>query len=128
MFGGQVDRSDLGGIELQRRAAGAGEPRPGGLAGGIDPVGVVATNRFEEILELRPDVVLYLPLHWQVDDMVRLLEAGINVISTANFITGRRSAVQPGGGTHAALAAPGVARGLSCRGRSARPRMTLCGR
>src|SRR3546814_16631135 len=29
-----------------------------------------------------------MPLGWSVDDMVRLLDAGINVISTANFITG----------------------------------------
>ncbi|ADP81302.1 NAD(P)H-dependent amine dehydrogenase family protein [Pseudofrankia inefficax] len=56
---------------------------------GIGPVGVVATDSVEEILGLRPDAVLYMPLHWRVDDMVRLLEAGINVVSTANFITGR---------------------------------------
>jgi hypothetical protein len=30
-----------------------------------------------------------MPLVWSIDDMARLLEAGINVISTANFITGR---------------------------------------
>ena len=37
---------------------------------------------------MKPDVVLYMPLLWNVDHMVRLLESGINVISTANFITG----------------------------------------
>ncbi|HSA48559.1 MAG TPA: hypothetical protein VLH10_00390 [Yinghuangia sp.] len=56
---------------------------------GLPPLGVTATGDFDEIVALRPDVVLYMPLIWNVDDMVRLLEAGINVISTANFITGR---------------------------------------
>lgn len=52
-------------------------------------IGVTATNDLDAILALRPDCVLYMPLEWVVDDMVRLLEAGINVVSTANFITGR---------------------------------------
>jgi hypothetical protein len=56
---------------------------------GIDPVGVTSTNDIDALIDLRPDLALYMPLHWEVDDMVRLLEAGINVISTANFITGR---------------------------------------
>ena len=55
----------------------------------LPPLGVRATNDFNEVMSLRPDVVLYMPLLWNVDDMVRLLEAGMNVISTANFITGR---------------------------------------
>lgn len=55
---------------------------------GIPALGIEATNDVDEILALRPDVVLYMPLLWDVDDMVRLLESGINVISTANFITG----------------------------------------
>jgi hypothetical protein len=52
-------------------------------------MGITATADRDEVINLRPDVVLYMPLIWDVDDMVRLLEAGINVISTANFITGR---------------------------------------
>ena len=55
---------------------------------GMAPIGVRATGDIDEILALRPDVVLYMPLLWSVDQMVKLLEAGINVISTANFITG----------------------------------------
>jgi hypothetical protein len=54
----------------------------------LPPLGVTATADIDEILALEPDVVLYMPLLWSVDDMVTLLEAGINVISTANFITG----------------------------------------
>ena len=56
---------------------------------GAEPIGIRATNRIEEIIAARPDCVLYMPLLWNVDDMARLLENGINVISTANFITGR---------------------------------------
>jgi hypothetical protein len=56
---------------------------------GIDPIGLTATDDVDALVGLRPDCVLYMPLHWEVDHMVRLLEAGINVISTANFITGR---------------------------------------
>ncbi|MFN8036557.1 MAG: dihydrodipicolinate reductase [Acidimicrobiia bacterium] len=55
----------------------------------LPPLGITATAEVDEIVALHPDVVLYMPLLWSVDDMVRLLEAGINVVSTANFITGR---------------------------------------
>ena len=56
---------------------------------GLPPLGITTTGEIEAIVALRPDAVLYMPLMWNVDDMVRLLEAGINVISTASFITGR---------------------------------------
>jgi 2,4-diaminopentanoate dehydrogenase len=56
---------------------------------GIGPIGLAATSDVDALIALRPDCVLYMPLHWEVGHMVRLLESGINVISTANFITGR---------------------------------------
>lgn len=56
---------------------------------GVDETGIIATNRIEDIIAARPDCVLYMPLVWDVEAMATLLEAGINVISTANFITGR---------------------------------------
>jgi 2,4-diaminopentanoate dehydrogenase len=55
---------------------------------GLEPLGIAATADIDEIIALKPDVVLYMPLLWDVDAMVRLLESGSNVISTANFITG----------------------------------------
>jgi 2,4-diaminopentanoate dehydrogenase len=55
---------------------------------GLGPLGITATADIADIIALKPDVVLYMPLFWDVDAMVRLLESGINVISTANFITG----------------------------------------
>lgn len=62
--------------------------RDAGELAGIGPIGLPVVSTIEEILTAKPDLVLYMPLMWDVDDMVRLLEAGINVISTANFITG----------------------------------------
>lgn len=59
-----------------------------GLQCGLDPIGIASTNDVDALIALKPDVALYMPLHWDVDVMVLLLEAGINVISTANFITG----------------------------------------
>ncbi len=51
-------------------------------------LGIAATAKIEDIIALKPDIVLYMPLVWNVDHMVQLLEAGINIISTSNFITG----------------------------------------
>lgn len=51
--------------------------------------GVLATNDVAEIVALKPDCVLYMPLHPNVDQLCTLLEAGINVLSTASFLTGR---------------------------------------
>src|SRR5688572_3123363 len=36
---------------------------------GMDPVGVKATNRIEDVIALKPDCVLYMPLTWDVDHM-----------------------------------------------------------
>ena len=56
---------------------------------GIDPVGVAATDDVDALLALRPDCVVYNPQWQDVDELVRLLEAGANVVSTAAFINGR---------------------------------------
>ncbi len=62
--------------------------RDAGELCGIAPLGVRATDSLEALIAARPDCLLYMPLAWDVDAMLRVLEAGINVISTANFITG----------------------------------------
>jgi hypothetical protein len=56
---------------------------------GIDPVGVVASDDVDALLALRPDCVVYNPMWPDTDELVRILEAGINVVSTAAFINGR---------------------------------------
>jgi hypothetical protein len=57
---------------------------------GVGPVGMTATNDVDALLALRPDCVVYTPMWPSIDELVRILEAGINVVSTAAFINGRR--------------------------------------
>lgn len=60
-----------------------------GTIAGVDPVGVKATNRIEEVIELKPDCVVYMPQWPDIDHIVKILEAGINVVTTARIFTGR---------------------------------------
>jgi hypothetical protein len=55
---------------------------------GLDPVGVQATDDVDALLALRPDCVIYNPKLDDVEEMARILEAGVNVVSTAWFLTG----------------------------------------
>jgi hypothetical protein len=55
---------------------------------GIPNVGVAATSDIQALLDLDPDCVSYTPLWPDVSELVRILEAGINVCSTAGFVTG----------------------------------------
>lgn len=59
-----------------------------GELAGIEPVGVAATDDVDALLALRPDCVVYNPVWPDVDELVRILSAGVNVVSTAGFITG----------------------------------------
>jgi hypothetical protein len=56
---------------------------------GIDVLGVTATDDVGALLALRPDCVVYNPMWPDVDELVRILEAGVNVVSTAAFVTGQ---------------------------------------
>ena len=56
---------------------------------GLDPVGVTATNDVDALLALEPDCVIYNPMWHDTDEVIRILEAGVNVVSTAAFINGR---------------------------------------
>jgi 2,4-diaminopentanoate dehydrogenase len=55
---------------------------------GIDPLGVAATDDVDALLALRPDCVVYNPMWPDTAELVRILEAGANVVSTAAFING----------------------------------------
>jgi hypothetical protein len=57
---------------------------------GVSPLGVTATNDVDALLALRPDCVVYNPMWPRVDELVRILEAGVDVVTTAAFINGRR--------------------------------------
>ncbi len=56
---------------------------------GIDQIGVAATNDVDALFALSPDVVVYNPMWPSTDELVRILEAGIDVVTTAAFINGR---------------------------------------
>lgn len=55
---------------------------------GIDPLGVAATDDVEALLALKPDCVVYNPMFADIDEMVRILGAGVNMVTTAEFING----------------------------------------
>ena len=59
----------------------------GELAGG-EALGIRATNDLEELIALSPDCVCYTPVWANVDHLCQILEAGINVATSAQFITG----------------------------------------
>ncbi|WP_370249309.1 hypothetical protein [Nocardioides sp.] len=60
------------------------------LCGWPEPTGVLATDDVDALLALAPDACSYNPLWCDLDELERLLGAGINVVSTAAWITGGR--------------------------------------
>jgi hypothetical protein len=77
---------------------------------GLDaPTGVLATADVDELLGSRPDCVIYTPLHFDAEEVARILEAGVNVVTTSEFLTetsigadataALESAAQTGGAT-----------------------------
>jgi hypothetical protein len=63
--------------------------RDAGELVGLDlDVGIAATDDVDAILALRPDCIAYMPLHPDVDHLTRLLRAGVNVVTTSEFLTG----------------------------------------
>jgi 4-hydroxy-tetrahydrodipicolinate reductase len=58
------------------------------LCGLEEPTGVRATDDVDALLALGADACCYNPLWPSIDDLVRLLESGVNVCSSAAWITG----------------------------------------
>ncbi|GAA1126181.1 hypothetical protein [Nocardioides aquiterrae] len=58
------------------------------LCGWPEPTGVLATNDVSALLALGADACCYNPLWPSVDELCALLEAGVNVCSSAAWITG----------------------------------------
>ena len=59
-----------------------------GELAGIAPNGVKATGSIEEIIAAKPDVLTFHGVFPDEDLYVRVLEAGINIVTTADWITG----------------------------------------
>lgn len=62
--------------------------RDAGEIAGLAPNGVIATGSVEEIIAAKPDVVTFHGVFPDEDLYVRVLEAGINIVTTADWITG----------------------------------------
>jgi hypothetical protein len=58
------------------------------LAGWPTPTGVTATNDIDALLALGADACCYNPLWPNIDELVALLSSGVNVCSSAAWITG----------------------------------------
>ncbi len=64
------------------------------LAGWPEPTGVQATNDIDALIALGADACCYNPLWPNIDELVRLLEAGVNVCTSAAWITGGKQTPQ----------------------------------
>lgn len=62
--------------------------RDAGEIAGVAPLGVTATGRIGDIVDLRPDCVNFNGVWPDMDLFCTVLEAGINVVTTADWITG----------------------------------------
>src|SRR3984893_12287458 len=62
--------------------------RDDGELAGVEPNGVRATGTIEEIIATRPDVLTFHGVFPDEDLYVKALEAGINIVTTADWITG----------------------------------------
>ena len=49
---------------------------------GVAPTGILATRDIDDILAGEPDCVLYMPQGCDLDEVCRLLESGVNVVTT----------------------------------------------
>lgn len=59
-----------------------------GELAGIAPVGILATGTVEEIIATRPDVLTFHGVFPDEELYLKVLEAGINIVTTADWITG----------------------------------------
>ena len=62
--------------------------RDAGEIVGAEALGVVATGRLDDVLAAKPDVVNFNGVWPDVDLFCTLLESGINVVTTSDWITG----------------------------------------
>jgi 4-hydroxy-tetrahydrodipicolinate reductase len=58
------------------------------LAGWPQPTGIAATDDIDALIAAKPDACCYNPLWPSIDELERLLEAGVNVCTSAAWITG----------------------------------------
>jgi hypothetical protein len=91
--GRQVVKALVGRPDLELVGVFAHDPAKVGrdaaeLCGLDEPTGVTATGDADALLALRPDCVVYTALHMDADEVARILRAGINVVTTSEFMSG----------------------------------------
>jgi hypothetical protein len=88
----QAVRAILGRADLDLVGAFARSPEKDGVdvgeLCGLEPIGVAATSDFATVLALEPDCIVYSPLHLDAAELATLLRAGVNVVTTAELMTG----------------------------------------
>jgi hypothetical protein len=89
----QTVRAILGRADLELVGAFAHSAAKAGrdvadLCGLDTPTGVLATGDAAGLLDLRPDCVVYTPLHFDVDEVASILRTGANVVTSAEFLSG----------------------------------------
>lgn len=62
--------------------------RDAGELAGIPALGITATDDVDALLALRPDCVVYNPMFADVEELIRILASGVNVVTTSELITG----------------------------------------
>ena len=55
---------------------------------GIGPLGITATDDIDALLALEPDCVSYMPYRPNFDHLARILESGVNVVTTMYMLSG----------------------------------------
>ena len=89
----QAVRAMVGRPDLELVGAFARSPQKDGVDVGVlcgldAPVGVTATSDVGALLDLRLDCIVYTPLHLDAEELARLLRAGVNVVTSAEMMTG----------------------------------------
>jgi 4-hydroxy-tetrahydrodipicolinate reductase len=83
-----IGRPDLELVGVFAHGAEKGGVDAAELSGWPEPTGVLATNDINQLLALGADACCYNPLWPNIDELVQLLESGVNVCSSAAWITG----------------------------------------
>jgi hypothetical protein len=106
-----VERDDMELVGLYAFSTDKVDRDAGDLARLGRPLGITATDDIDAIIALRPDCVSYMPLFPDIEHLSWLLEAGINIVTTAEFMTGAAMGAQARARLERAVAS-GVSRNL----------------
>lgn len=69
------------------------EGRDAGELCGLQSIGVKASRKIDDVIALKPDCVLYMQEGYDIGDICRLLESGINIVTTrSEFFYGKAMA------------------------------------